>query len=207
MFERMTDRARQVVVRAQEEARSLNHAYIGTEHILLGLLRESETIGCQALIQHGMALDMTREKIREIIGEGAESPIGHIPFTPRAKKILELSLRESRQLNHNYIGPEHFLLGMVREGQGVAAQVLAQNGITLGPLRETILELLKTNPEQRVAPSRTWSRQASSPICLHPPDHLRYGAIEIPSETDLPAIPAVLVTCTNCHATVGVLPA
>lgn len=207
MFERMTDRARRVVVLAQEEARLLNHAYIGTEHVLLGLLNEGEGIGCQALVRHGMSLEVAREKIREIIGEGAESPSGHIPFTPRAKKILELSLREALQLGHNYIGTEHFLLGMVREGQGVAAQVLAQNGITLASLRETVLDLLKANPELRVAAARPWPRIEPRVPCLHAPDHLRYRSVEIPSQTDLPPVSAILVICSNCKATVGILSA
>ncbi len=207
MFERMTDRARRVVVLAQEEARLLNHAYIGTEHILLGMLREEEGIGCQALVRHGMSLAAARTKVVEVIGEGVESPAGHIPFTPRAKKILEFSLREALQLGHNYIGTEHILLGMVREGEGVAAQVLAKEGLTIGQLRETVLDLLKANPEQRIAASRPWTRTGSTPPCLHPPDRLRYRPLEIPSETDQPPIPTVLVTCSNCNATVGVLPA
>ena len=207
MFERMTDRARRVVVLAQEEARLLNHNYIGTEHILLGLLNEGEGIGCQALARHGMSLAIARTQIVEIIGEGAESPTGHIPFTPRAKKILEFALREALQLGHNYIGTEHILLGMVREGEGVAAQVLARGGLTIGPLRETVLDLLKANPEQRIAASRSWPTARSTPFCLHPPDQLRYRLLEILSETDQPPLAANLVTCSNCQATLGVLPA
>jgi ATP-dependent Clp protease ATP-binding subunit ClpC len=207
MFERMTDRARRVVVLAQEEARLLNHSYIGTEHILLGMLREEEGIGCQALVRHGMSLPAARTQIVEIIGEGIESPTGHIPFTPRAKKILEFSLREALQLGHNYIGTEHILLGMVREGEGVAAQVLAREGLTIGQLRETVLDLLKANPEQRIAASRTWPRTVGTPSCIHPPDQLRYRPLEILSEADQPPIPAILVTCVNCSATIGVLPA
>jgi ATP-dependent Clp protease ATP-binding subunit ClpC len=206
MFERMTDRARRVVVLAQEEARLLNHGYIGTEHILLGLLNEGEGIGCQALVRHGMSLAAARTQIVEIIGEGAESPASHIPFTPRAKKVLEFSLREALQLGHNYIGTEHILLGMVREGEGVAAQVIAMEGLTIGQLRETVLDLLKANPEQRIAASRSWPRTGGTQ-CLHPPAQLRYRPTEIQSITGQPPIPAVLVTCSNCNATVGVLPA
>ena len=202
----MTDRARRVVVLAQEEARLLNHNYIGTEHILLGLLNEGEGIGCQALVRHGMSLPIARTKIVEIIGEGAESPTGHIPFTPRAKKILEFSLREALQLGHNYIGTEHILLGMVREGEGVAAQVLAKEGLTIGPLRETVLDLLKANPEQRMEASRPWSG-SSRALCLHLPEALRHRPIEIPSQSDAPPIQVTLVTCSLCSATVGVLPA
>lgn len=207
MFERFSDRARRVVVLSQEESRSLNHTWIGTEHILLGLLNEGEGIGCQALIRHGISLVIAREQVLEIIGEGAESPKGHIPFTPRAKQILEMALREALQMGHDYIGDEHILLGMVREGEGVAAQILAQRGITLEPLRDTVLELLKANPEQREAARRPWSRMERTPLCLHPPGSLRYSTIEIPSEADQPVVPAILVTCSNCQASIGVLPA
>src|SRR3989440_511155 len=124
MFERFTDRARRVVVLAQEEARMLNHNYIGTEHILLGLIHEGEGVAAKALESLGISLDAVRQQVEEIIGQGQQAPSGHIPFTPRAKKVLELSLREALQLGHNYIGTEHILLGLIREGEGVAAQVL-----------------------------------------------------------------------------------
>ena len=116
LFERFTDRARRVVVLAQEEARLLNHNYIGTEHILLGLIHEGEGIASQALESLGISLEAVRDQVEEIIGQGSQSPNGHIPFTPRAKKVLELSLREALQLGHNYIGTEHILLGLIREG-------------------------------------------------------------------------------------------
>ena len=121
MFERFTDRARRVVVLAQEEARLLNHNYIGTEHILLGLIHEGEGVAAKALESLGISLEAVRNQVEEIIGQGGSSPSGHIPFTPRAKKVLELSLREALQLGHNYIGTEHILLGLIREGEGVAA--------------------------------------------------------------------------------------
>jgi ATP-dependent Clp protease ATP-binding subunit ClpC len=124
LFERFTDRARRVVVLAQEEARMLNHNYIGTEHILLGLIHEGEGVAAKALESLGISLEAVREQVEEIIGQGQQAPTGHIPFTPRAKKVLELSLREALQLGHNYIGTEHILLGLIREGEGVAAQVL-----------------------------------------------------------------------------------
>ena len=130
MFERFTDRARRVVVLAQEEARMLNHNYIGTEHILLGLVREGEGVAAKALEAMDISLNGVREQVQEIIGEGSHAPSGHIPFTPRAKKVLELSLREALQLGHNYIGTEHILLGLIREGEGVAAQVLGKLGAT-----------------------------------------------------------------------------
>ena len=142
MFERFTDRARRVVVLAQEEARHLNHNYIGTEHILLGLLNEGEGIAAQALESLDIDLASVRDEVVKIIGQGQQSPSGHIPFTPRAKKVLELSLREALQLGHNYIGTEHILLGLIREGEGVAAQVLQQLGAELQKVRQTVIQLL-----------------------------------------------------------------
>src|SRR3954454_22921485 len=142
MFERFTDRARRVVVLAQEEARMLNHNYIGTEHILLGLIHEGEGVAAKALESMNISLDAVREQVQEIIGPGQAAPTGHIPFTPRAKKVLELSLREALQLGHNYIGTEHILLGLIREGEGVAAQVLQKLGADLNRVRQTVIQLL-----------------------------------------------------------------
>ncbi|MCB2224394.1 MAG: ATP-dependent Clp protease ATP-binding subunit [Actinobacteria bacterium] len=142
MFERFTDRARRVVVLAQEEARLLNHNYIGTEHILLGLIHEGEGVAARALEGMGINLEAVRNQVVEIIGQGAQAPSGHIPFTPRAKKVLELSLREALQLGHNYIGTEHILLGLIREGEGVAAQVLQKLGAELHKVRQTVIQLL-----------------------------------------------------------------
>ncbi len=142
MFERFTDRARRVVVLAQEEARLLNHNYIGTEHILLGLIHEGEGVAAKALEQLGISLEAVRTQVEEIIGQGGSSPSGHIPFTPRAKKVLELSLREALQLGHNYIGTEHILLGLIREGEGVAAQVLVKLGAELSRVRQQVIQLL-----------------------------------------------------------------
>ena len=142
MFERFTDRARRVVVLAQEEARMLNHNYIGTEHLLLGLIRESEGVAAKALESLGISLDAVRQQVEEIIGQGQQAPSGHIPFTKRAKKALEMSLRESVQLGHNYIGTEHILLGLIREGDGVAAQVLVKLGADLNRVRQQVIELL-----------------------------------------------------------------
>src|SRR6476619_5366638 len=132
MFERFTDRARRVVVLAQEEARMLNHNYIGTEHILLGLIHEGEGVAAKALESLGISLEGVRQ----------QAPSGHIPFTPRAKKVLELSLREALQLGHNYIGTEHILLGLIREGEGVAAQVLVKLGADLSRVRQQVIQLL-----------------------------------------------------------------
>jgi ATP-dependent Clp protease ATP-binding subunit ClpC len=143
MFERFTDRARRVVVLAQEEARMLNHNYIGTEHILLGLIHEGEGVAAKALESLGISLEAVRSQVEEIIGQGQAAPTGHIPFTPRAKKVLELSLREALQLGHNYIGTEHILLGLIREGEGVAAQVLQKLGADLNRVRQQVIQLLQ----------------------------------------------------------------
>ncbi|MEL0256467.1 MAG: Clp protease N-terminal domain-containing protein, partial [Pontimonas sp.] len=142
MFERFTDRARRVVVLAQEEAKMLNHNYIGTEHILLGLIHEGEGVAAKALESLEISLEAVREQVQEIIGQGQQAPTGHIPFTPRAKKVLELSLREALQLGHNYIGTEHILLGLIREGEGVAAQVLVKLGADLNRVRQQVIQLL-----------------------------------------------------------------
>ena len=153
MFERFTDRARRVVVLAQEEARLLNHNYIGTEHILLGLIHEGEGVAARGLESLGIDLDSVRAKVIEIIGQGSQAPSGHIPFTPRAKKVLELSLREALQLGHNYIGTEHILLGLIREGEGVAAQVLQKLGAELHKVRQTVIQLLSGSTSEEGASS------------------------------------------------------
>jgi ATP-dependent Clp protease ATP-binding subunit ClpC len=142
MFERFTDRARRVVALAKEEAKRLKHSYIGTEHILLGLLREGEGVAAKALESLGISLDAVRQQVEEIIGQGQQEPSGHIPFTPRAKKVLELSLRESEQLGHDHIGTEHILLGLLREGDGVAAQVLVKLGADLSRVRQQVIILI-----------------------------------------------------------------
>ncbi|MDQ3756910.1 MAG: ATP-dependent Clp protease ATP-binding subunit [Actinomycetota bacterium] len=142
MFERFTDRARRVLVLAQEEARLLNHNFIGTEHILLGLIHEGEGVAAKALESLGISLEAVREKVEETIGPAGSSTTGSPPFTPRAKKVLELSLREALQLGHNYIGTEHMLLGLVREGEGVAAQVLVNLGADLSRVRQQVIQLL-----------------------------------------------------------------
>src|SRR6476661_4335057 len=142
MFERFTDRARRVVVLAQEEARMLSHNYIGTEHILLGLIHEGEGVAAKALESLDISLEAVRAQVQEIIGQGQQAPTGHIPFTPRAKKVLEYSLREALQLGHSYIGTEHILLGLIREGEGVAAQVLVKLGAELNKVRQQVIQLL-----------------------------------------------------------------
>ncbi len=142
MFERFTDRARRVIVLAQEEARMLNHNYIGTEHILLGLIHEGEGVAAKALESMGISLEDVRREVEEIIGQGSQPHTGHIPFTPRAKKVLELSLREGLQMGHKYIGTEFLLLGLIREGDGVAAQVLTKLGADLPRVRQQVIQLL-----------------------------------------------------------------
>ena len=135
MFERFTDRARRVVVLAQEEARLLNHSYIGTEHILLGLIHEGEGVAAKALESLSISLEAVRNQVEEIIGQGGSSPSGHIPFTPRAKKVLELSLREAIRLRQNFIAPEHILLGILREGEGLAMLIMRDKGVDFDRLR------------------------------------------------------------------------
>ena len=142
MFERFTDRARRVVVLAQEEARMLNHNYIGTEHILLGLIHEGEGVAAKALESLGISLEGVRQQVEEIIGQGQQAPSGHIPFTPRAKKVLELSLREALQLGHNYIGTEHILLGLFSDAEGFAARVMDDAGVTYDAVRRRIIAML-----------------------------------------------------------------
>src|SRR5579875_2268447 len=144
MFERFTDRARRVVVLAQEEARMLNHNYIGTEHILLGLIHEGEGVAAKALESLGISLEAVRQQVEEIIGQGQQAPSGHIPFTPRAKKVLGLALREALTLSHNYIGTEHILLGIVQEVDGIGAQILRDQAGDLTAVRTAVLAILPT---------------------------------------------------------------
>ncbi len=162
MFERFTDRARRVVVLAQEEARLLNHNYVGTEHILLGLIHEGEGVAAQALTSLGISLEAVRQQVEEIIGQGQQGQSGHIPFTPRVKKVLELSLREALQLGHNYIGTEHILLGLLREGEGVASQVLLRLGAGLSQVRQQVIQVLhgQAGPEREIA----WAEPGPGPL-------------------------------------------
>src|ERR1700747_1407349 len=162
LFERFTDRARRVLVLAQEEARLLNHNFIGTEHILLGLIHEGEGVAAKALESLGVSLEAVREKVEETIGPAGSSTTGSPPFTPRAKKVLELSLREALQLGHNYIGTEHMLLGLVREGEGVAAQVLVSLGADLSRVRQQVIILLHGQREEEPAAAGAPSESAPS---------------------------------------------
>jgi ATP-dependent Clp protease ATP-binding subunit ClpA len=147
MFERFTDRARRVVVLAQEEARLLDHGYIGTEHILLGVIHEGEGVAAQALASLEIDLTAVREAVERLVPRGESTPSGHIPFTPHAKKVLELSLREALRLAHNYIGTEHILLGLVREREGMAAKALVQVGADLDSVRQRIEEMVTSLAE------------------------------------------------------------
>ncbi len=172
MFERFTDRARRVVVLAQEEARLLSHHYIGTEHILLGLLHEGEGLAYRSLDEVGIGLEVARAEVETVVGRGKSEPSGHIPFTPRAKKTLELSLREALQLGHNYIGTEHILLGLIREGQGPAIEVLDRLGGGADRARQEVLRLVHSEPApesgsgEEIGPPRpfTFERASTSEI-------------------------------------------
>jgi ATP-dependent Clp protease ATP-binding subunit ClpC len=217
VFERFTDRARRVVVFAQEEARLLNHNYIGTEHVLLGLVREGEGVAAQALTSMGIGLDAVRGQVEKIIGQGQAAPSGHIPFTPRAKKVLELSLREALQLSHNYIGTEHILLGLLREGEGVAAQVLQQLGADLNRVRQTVIQLLSgyTAGEER-GPSAALHEEVEGEGALPGPRCPRcnadlavfatYRTITVPDEEESGGRKAAFVFCRSCSYTLGMLP-
>jgi ATP-dependent Clp protease ATP-binding subunit ClpC len=188
VFERFTDRARRAVVLAQEEARMLNHDYIGTEHLLLGLASERDGVAGKALASLDISIEAIRRQVDEIVGQGRAAPTGHIPFTPRSKKVLELSLREALQLGHNYIGTEHILLGLIREGEGVATQVLHKLGCDLSRVRQTVLELMSG-----------WTEVAESS-----------GGEEIGVTTEVAAVSRAFVveeglgddapTCPNCFA-------
>lgn len=193
MFERFTDRARRVVVLAQEEARRLNHSYIGTEHILLGLLAEEQGLGAQALVAMGTDLDSVRAAVADTIGVGRSAPSGQIPFTPRSKRVLELTLREALQLGHNYLGTEHILLGLLREGEGAACQVLTRLGVSLEATRRKVAELVGVEPE---LVDRPLPEPRRGYRCKHPDESLR-----ITSAVGLRA-----VRCITCGELVGVLP-
>jgi ATP-dependent Clp protease ATP-binding subunit ClpC len=168
VFERFTERARQVVVLAQDEARALKHNYIGTEHILLGLLREEEGLAARVLESLEITVEEVRGAVAQVIGQGEEVTMGQIPFTPRAKKVLELSLKEALAMNHNYIGTEHILLGLVRENEGVAARILAQLGAPADVVRNEVGRVLGATPAPSLAASRGRSAMESAGIPFVP---------------------------------------
>jgi ATP-dependent Clp protease ATP-binding subunit ClpC len=218
VFERFTDRARRVVVLAQEQARSLNHDYIGTEHELLGLIQEGEGVAARALQALGISLESARGQVREIIGTGQAAPTGHIPFTPRAKKVLELALRESLQFGHNYIGTEHILLGLIREGDGVGAQVLLRLGADLNRTRQTVIQLLSGyTAGSGEMPGTSWTPPGemsgtswtppSGPLCasctLPLEGSLTYRTLHAdPADEEGEPIPVTVVYCGSCGAVV-----
>jgi ATP-dependent Clp protease ATP-binding subunit ClpA len=196
MFERFTNHARQVVVQAQEEARRLQHNYIGTEHILLGLLGDPGSVACRVLRGVDMSLEGARDEVRAIIGTGKKTPAGHIPFTPRAKKCLELALREALQLHHNYIGPEHILLGLIREGEGVAAQVMRQHADLLA-IRMAVLDLLPAVSIEATRGRRWFRRRAAA----------EPGEVGKPAEeTELRTTPAADVSLSEAARLAGAQP-
>jgi ATP-dependent Clp protease ATP-binding subunit ClpC len=201
LFERFTDRARRVVVLAQEEAGLLEHNYIGTEHILLGLIREDEGVAAKALESMGISLVAVRAEVEEIIGPGGgTSSSGPIPFTPRAKAVLELSLREALQLGHNYIGTEHILLGLIREGEGVAAQVLVKLRADLSRVRRQVIQLLSElrgseDPVDVTAPPIEPDAEPRCPRCGA--DLTEQAAYRMADAG------VALVFCLRCDATIG----
>ena len=224
MFERFTDRARRVVVLAQEEARMLNHNYIGIEHILLGLIHEGEGLAARVLDSLGIGLGDVRREVEEIIGQGQAAPTGHIPFTPRAKKVLELSLREALQLGHNYIGTEHILLGLIREGEGVAAQVLQKLGADLNGVRQAVIVFLGEGEVEPISeeagpplewtdlpPQAAYARLGGGPSPARCPrcgrdveETVVYRAISVPAEEDGgEPISVRIVFCGACGRTIG----
>jgi ATP-dependent Clp protease ATP-binding subunit ClpC len=211
VFERFTDRARRVVVLAQEEARLLNHNYIGTEHLLLGLIHEGEGVASQALTSIGISLEDVRQQVQDIIGQGSDAPGGHIPFTPRAKKVLELSLRESLQLGHNYIGTEHVLLGLVAEGEGVAAQVLVKMGATLPAVRSEVLQMLQGYEGPKGGPEA--GTEESGPVQPRCPrcralleETVSYRVIDVPPHEGEGETRAVAFAfCRRCGTWLGTL--
>ena len=210
MFERFTDRSRRVVVLASEEARLLDHNYIGTEHLLLALARIGEGIAADVLVGLGVSVDRVRASVQERIGRGSSAPVGHIPFTPRAKKVLELSLREALQLGHNYIGTEHLLLGLVSEGEGVAALTLTGLGIELSAVRDAVLERLgDISPGAEEVPRGTRQDPPNCPGCYRSllgstASKVIVAAGEEGPEGDERRVRVVY--CSNCGRTLGVLP-
>jgi ATP-dependent Clp protease ATP-binding subunit ClpC len=199
MFERFTNRARHVVVLSQEEARRLSHNYIGTEHILLGLLGEPDGLAHKVLATFDLTLDGVREEVVQLVGAGKQEPKGHIPFTPRAKKTLELALREALALHHNYIGTEHILLGLIREGDGVAAQIMKKHGDLLA-IRLAVLDRLPAGTDRTIR-SRSWFRPIAVRRQFESSDEP-----EVSEATALSATPAADATLTAAARLAGAQP-
>ena len=216
MFERFTDPARRVVVFAQEEARFLNHNHIGTEHILLGLIREGNGVGARALESLGISLDDVRRQVEGVVGVGETFPSGHIPFTPRGKKVLELALREALTLGHKHIGTEHILLGLVRENEGVAAQVLQRSGAGLDRIRHTVMQLLSEYGGEVREPTGEASTEdqppsragADFPLCPHCSAPLRKSLQiqELVAAGEPGPARVRVVYCAKCGWAIGTVP-
>jgi ATP-dependent Clp protease ATP-binding subunit ClpC len=217
VFERFTDRARSVLTLAQEEARALNHSFIGTEHILLGLLAEGDGLAARALRSLGLSTEDVRAKVEEIVGGSVSTPVGSRPFTPRSKKVLELALREALLLDHGYIGTEHILLGLVREGNGVATTVLAELGVELGWVRQAVNSLMTGGPEVQIgqraeqpdvaAPPERPAAQPSCPRCRgNLAESARFRTMAIPEDSDgAESLPVHVVYCLFCGTTLHML--
>jgi ATP-dependent Clp protease ATP-binding subunit ClpC len=212
MFERFTDRARRVLVLAQEEARILNHSFIGTEHILLGLIDENEGVAARALLRCGITLEATRDAVEEAVGAPGVSPSGSPPFTPRVKRVLELSLREALQFSHSYIGTEHLLLGLIREGDGVAVTIIQNLGAELGQLRQEVITLMSGVDEdlEEEGAGRTPAAHADPPRCPRCRAGLtevaRYKVIEVLAGATGPGegvLPVTVIYCNKCGTTLG----
>jgi ATP-dependent Clp protease ATP-binding subunit ClpC len=217
VFERFTDRARRVLTLAQEEASALNHGFIGTEHILLGLIEEGDGLGARALRSLGLSTEDVRAKVGEIVGGSVSTPVGSRPFTPRSKKVLELALREALQLNHSYIGTEHILLGLVREGNGVATTVLVDLGVELGWVRQAVNSLMTGGSEvqlgSRVEP--TAGDALPEPLPLEPScprcranlaESARFRTMDISADSDgADPLPVDVVYCLFCGTTLHML--
>jgi ATP-dependent Clp protease ATP-binding subunit ClpC len=207
VFERFTDRARRVVVLAQEEARALDHNYIGTEHILLGLIHEGEGVAVSALEALRISPADIRADLQAIIGRGDQAPVGNIPFTPRAKKVLELSLREALQLGHNYIGTEHILLGLVREGEGVGAEVLAKRGATLELVRAEVMTLVAgVEGGEATPPPVREHEEPRCPKCRAPlSESASYRTLDVSSSEGSETRAVTFAFCRSCGTWLGTL--
>jgi ATP-dependent Clp protease ATP-binding subunit ClpC len=214
MFERFTDRARRVVVLAQEEARMLNHDHIGTEHILLGLVHEGEGIAAQALESLDISLGAVRKEVQGIVGQGRAVPTGHIPFTPRAKKVLELSLREALQLRHNYIGTEHLLLGLIAEGKGVASQALQKLGADEARVRGAVVQILSDRGEapqpqpgaESVEDESGWPGPKCPTCGSEVSVYATFRTITVPDEDQTEVRKVLFVFCRRCSNILGLFP-
>jgi len=212
MFERFTDRARRVLVLAQEEARLLNHSFIGTEHILLGLIHENEGVAAQALLRCDITVETTRRAVEETVGGTGEHPSGSPPFTPRVKKVLELALREALQLGHSYIGTEHLLLGLIRQGDGVAVTIIQNLGVDLEQLRQEVIAIMSEVVEDlgEEGERGTLAGHADPPRCPRCRAGLsevaRYKVVEVPADdpdAGEGVLSVTLIYCNRCGTALG----